>query len=101
MQSLDVIEVVDSMIPDLVDESELANITYFSNLKIDVMNSGWFQSMIDNGGVLTAIGLTILMIPDPLVYGIGHSFGGPMGGAIALVIVNGVGIGFILIDQII
>ena len=101
MQDLDVLVQIDYMIPDFVDEEDLEILDIIQPIKQDVLESSWIQDAINNGGVLTAIGLVLLSVPDPIVFAIGSYFGGPVGGYIAIVVVNVVGIGLILLDQII
>lgn len=101
MQPLEVVLQVDLMLPELVDEEQLELLEVIRPIKERAIDNTWFQNIVANGGVLTAVGLTILMIPDPIIYGIGFTFGGPLGGWIAVAVVNVVGFGLILLDQFI
>ena len=101
MQSQDVLQQVDLMLPDLVDEKDLELWQFIQPFKGEVLESSWLQNAIDSGGVLTYVGVTMLMVPDALIYATGSYFGGPIGGVIAVVVWNGVAIGLILLDQVI
>lgn len=98
MQPLQDLKVLDEMLPDLVDEEDLKVYSLITNAKHEVMEQSWFQEIVSEGGVLTAIGLGMLMIPEPVVYGVGFYFGGPVGGTVAMIVVNVIGIGLIAID---
>lgn len=98
MASPDVLGAVDLMLPNLVTEEDLELLDVVRTVKQDTAELGFIQSAIEKGGVLTAIGLAILAIPDPLVYSVGFYFGGPVGGWVAVAAVNIVGFGLIFID---
>ena len=99
LQSLDVLNRIDLMLPDLIDEEELEILEIISPVKTKVVESSLIQNAIANGGMLTAIGMVILAIPDPLVFAAGSFIAGPVGGWVAVALVNVVGFGLIILDQ--
>ncbi len=102
MQSPQVLQAVDYMVPDLVDEEDLEIFDEIYRLKVErIEDLGFIANALENGGILSVVGVTLLMIPDPVVYSIGSYFGGPIGGTAAVVILNIVGFGLIYLDQII
>ena len=101
LQSQDVLVQVDLMLPNLVDEEDLEILEIIRPIKEVVVESNWIQTAIANGGVLTAVGLALVMIPEPVVFAVGFYFGGPVGGYVAIAVVNVIGFGLILLDQVV
>lgn len=98
MQSTEVIQTVDLLLPDLVDEDDLGILRSMGKSRQYLMeqNPGfWDQPWM---GPLSAAAAVIFLIPDPIVYGVGSMIGGPVGGAAAVVIVNAVVVALIVID---
>ena len=99
LKDIETLQCVQRMIPDYVQEEDLELLRVIRKTKDDVQSTTWFQDAIANGGALTAVGIAVLMIPEPVVFAVGFAIGGPAGGYVAMVVVNVIGFGLIVLDQ--
>ena len=101
MKDLETLQCVERMIPNYVKEEDLELLRVIRKTKDEVLETTWLQDAIANGGALTAVGIALLMIPEPVVFAVGFWIGGPIGGYVAMVVVNILGFSLIILDQFI